>query len=387
MKIGIDFRMGGSMSSGIGRYVFELLKAILKIDSENRYFIFYNKHHVAREDLAALQEHENVELVETDIRHYSLAEQLVFPKILNKYDLDLVHFPNFNVPIRYKGKYVVTIHDMVHHRLGGAKKTHLLHFKAYQYVIQKAAERSLKILTPSESSLEDIAHYFPHVKNKIQVIHEGVTLAPQTQEHVDKLRETFLLRRPYFLFVGTLERKKNIVTLARGFDEFIEKYKLDMDLVFAGKPDSNAPDEKHKALDIGHKDRLVFTGFVSDADLAALYQGAYAFVSASLNEGFGLPGVEAMQFALPLLVSNSPVFNEIYDQAAIYFDGTSPTDIAEKMKLLAQDKQFYEQQRTNSLERSEFFSWDKAAQETLAVYKHSVDEKKIEQAEEAIPED
>lgn len=369
MKIGIDFRMGGSINSGIGRYVFELLKALLQLDTESRYFVFYNQNNVSRTDLDVLEKYGNVELIPTTIRHYSVAEQVRLPKILNQYNLDVVHFPNFNVPVRYKGNYVVTIHDMVHHRLGGHKTSHLVHFKAYQFIIKKAAERARAVITPSETAKKDIVNFFPHVGEKIKVVYEGVNLQLQSEERIAAVKKAFLIKRPYFLFVGTLERKKNIVTLSRGFDEFLTKYKLDMDLVFAGKVDPHAPDEKYQAMDIKHKDRLVFSGYVDDADLAALYQGAYAYASASMNEGFGLPGVEAMQFALPLLVSNSAVFNEVYDSAAIYFDATSPSDIAEKMRLLASDTQFYEQLRTKSLARSEFFSWKKAAEETLEIYR------------------
>src|SRR5262245_38947067 len=147
MRIGFDFRMGGSINSGIGRYVFEVLKHVLLADSQNQYYIFYNKFNVADEDLAELKKFDRVTLVSTSIRHYSLAEQLLLPRILNHYHLDLIHFPNFNYPVLYKGKFVVTIHDMVHHKISGHKKSHWLHFQAYKYIIQKVAERSAKIIT------------------------------------------------------------------------------------------------------------------------------------------------------------------------------------------------------------------------------------------------
>lgn len=368
MKIGIDFRMRGNDSAGIGRYIFELTTAILQQDTVNSYVIFYNVHNVLQSDLDTLSKHSNVQLVATNIRHYSMAEQVRLPKVLHAHNLDVMHFPNFNVPVRYTKPYVVTIHDMVHHRIGGHKKTHYLHFTAYKYIMQKAAERAVRIIAPSHAAAEDIAHFYPHVQKNISVVYEGTTLQPQPEEAVARVKNIFLLRRPYFLFVGTLERKKNIVTLARGFDIFREKYKLDVDLVFAGKVDRHAPDEKYKALHIKHKDNVVFTGFISDADLAALYQGAYAYANASLNEGFGLPGVEAMQWGLPLLVSNTKVFNEIYDSAAIYFDGTDPSDIAEKMHLLVNDTQFYEQQQQKSLKRGVLFSWDNTAKQTIEIY-------------------
>jgi glycosyltransferase involved in cell wall biosynthesis len=269
----------------------------------------------------------------------------------------------------YKKPFVVTIHDMVHHKIGGAKKSHFLHFLAYKKVIQNAAEKSQKIITVSEASKRDIAKFLQIPDDKIRVIYEGSSLDADVNENlVEKVKKSYLITRPYFLFVGVLERKKNLVNLTRGFDYFLQKYKANMDMVVVGKADSHYPEIRHKALDIKHNDRLVFTGAVDDWELRALYKGAYAFVSGSLHEGFGLPGVEALGFGLPLLVSNTPVFNEIYDNTAIYFNPLDPEDIGEKMNLLVRDGQFYQQLQQKSFERSQLFDWNKAAEETLQIY-------------------
>ncbi len=370
MNIGIDFRMGGVRHGGIGRYALELLKAELEQDKADKFFVFYNDN-VATEDLDTLNQHLNVELIKTSARHYSFAEQTSFLRILNNTPVDVVHFPNFNHPILYKKPFVVTIHDMVHEKLSGHKKSRWPQFKAYRMEMRHAVMGSRAIIVPSEYSSKEVLEYYPSVEGKIKIIHEGVTLAEQTPDFITKVKEQFLLFRPYFLFVGTLERKKNIVMLARGFDQLIEKFNLNVDLVFAGKTDLHYPEEKEKVLSVKHKDHIVFTGFVEDKVLAALYGGAHAYVNASLHEGFGLPGVEAMHFGLPLAVSNTPVFNEIYDDAAVYFDASDPEDIAEKLRLLAQDKQFYELRQDKSLARSRFFDWERAAKETLSVLRES----------------
>lgn len=124
MKIGIDARMLGVRHGGIGRYVFELIKHLIILDRGNLYFLFYNKENLEEvENLRTIfKDCKNVSFIEVNIRHYSFSEQIKFPYILNKYNLDLVHFPNFNFPIFYKKPFVVTIHDMVHHKIGGAKR-------------------------------------------------------------------------------------------------------------------------------------------------------------------------------------------------------------------------------------------------------------------------
>ncbi len=368
MNIGFDFRMGGTQHGGIGRYAFELLKALLAQNTTDAFFIFYNQTTLG-EDLAVLQEFPFVTLVPSTARHYSVAEQVSFLRLLNSYPLDVVHFPNFNHPILYKKPFVVTVHDMVHHRLSGHKKSRLAHFYAYKKEMEHALFASRAVIAPSEAARADIAHYYPTVQRKVHVVYEGTTLAEQPLHSVAAVKKNFLLTRPYFLFVGTLERKKNIAALAQGFDLLLEKYHLDVDLVFAGKVDPHYPDEKFKVLASKYADHIVFTGYVDDAVLAALYQGAHAFVSASANEGFGLPGVEAMHFGLPLAVANTAVFTEVYDDAAVYFDAANPEDIAEQLRLLAQDKQFYESKQEKAVGRARNFRWEYAAEQTLQILK------------------
>ncbi len=375
MKIGIDARMMGYKSGGIGRYVFELLKNLLLLDSKNEYKVFFRPKIADSADLDFLRKFSNVELVPAEARHYSLAEQTSFLRLLNKVNCDLVHFPNFNVPLFYKKPFVVTIHDMVHHKIGGAKKSRLLHFAAYKKVISAAAKNSRAIITVSETSKEDIVKYLEVLPRKVSVIYEGVSINTETdQAQVEETKNKFYLQKPYFLFVGVLERKKNIVSLTRAFDVFLKTYGFEMDLVLVGKADPHYPDIKYKAMDIKNRDRLVFTGSVSDADLAGLYRGAYCFVSASLHEGFGLPGVEAMAFGLPLLVSNTKVFNEIYDNAAVYFDPLNLPDIAEKMNLLVSDRQFYEALGIKSFSRAKNFVWQNTVEKTLKIYEDCLGE-------------
>ncbi len=368
MRIGIDIRMLGADFGGIGRYVFELVKHVLSADWENKYYLFYNNR-TSDKELVRLLNKSNVDFVTANYRHYSLKEQVLFLKLLNKYNLDLVHFPNFNLPIFYRKPFVVTIHDMVHHKLGGAKKSNYLSFLAYKEVMKSAVLHSEKIITVSENSKKDILQFYNVDSKKIKVIYSGATVdAKVTEKEIEKVKEKYLLKRPFLLFVGVLERKKNLIDLTKGFDEFINKYKLDIDLVIAGKVDRHYPNIKFNALKIKNANRLVFTDYVEEKDLAALYRGAFAYINASKYEGFGLPGAEAMKIGLPLVVSNTPVFNEIYDNAAIYFNPDDPSDIAEKIDLLINDNLFYNKLQENGLSRSQLFNWNKTAKETLSLY-------------------
>ena len=368
-KIGIDIRMMGTEHGGIGRYVKELVFSLLALPGPEEYVLFYNRELKNDPAFPDLKRHARTSLVECNIRHYSLREQWRFYRILEKTGLSLVHFPNFNVPLAYNRPFVVTIHDMVHHKISGAKKSRWLHFLAYKQVIGHAAKAARHVITVSEYSKKDIVRLLDVPAGKVSVIYEG---APNAQtvaaEQVAAVKAKYFLRRPYFLFVGVMERKKNLVNLARGFDVFSKRFGKDMDLVIAGKSDPHYPEIRHKILDVKNPERIVLTDYVPEGDLAALYAGAYAFVSASLHEGFGLPGVEAMQHGLPLAVSNTEVFNEIYDNAAIYFNPLDPEDIAEKLQLLARDTEFRNTIGAHGLERAKNFSWQRVAVQTQEVY-------------------
>src|SRR6185437_7435786 len=141
-------------------------------------------------------------------------------------------------------------------------------------VMETAAKNAREIITVSQYSKNDISHFLQVLADKISVIYEGKSLSAEVSEQeVDQIKKRYLLDKPYFLFVGVLERKKNLVNLTRGFDQFLQKYKVKMDLVVVGKIDSHYPEIKHKAMDIKHSENLVFTGYVDDQELKALYKG------------------------------------------------------------------------------------------------------------------
>ena len=217
MKIGFDFRMGGSINAGIGRYSLELLVAMLKQNSGNVFVVFYNEHNSNPKDINTLKSL-GATLVPANYRLFSFAEQLFFPKLLNSYNLDIVHFPNFNIPIRYKKPFVVTIHDMVHHKISGHKKSRLWKYYAYLYIIKKAAHNSLNIISVTEPDKKEIIDYLGVEPEKVIVTYEAPAVNDAKPVDVLKIKEKYLLSRPYFLFVVTLERKKNLPMLVKAFD-------------------------------------------------------------------------------------------------------------------------------------------------------------------------
>lgn len=203
---------------------------------------------------------------------------------------------------------------------------------------------------------------------KIDVIYEAATPIGTSESDTIAARQRFGITKPYILFVGVMERKKNLISLARGFDMLKEKYQQNIQLVIAGKKDAHYPEVADAVKAITYGKDVILTGVVTDREKYALLKGATAFVSASLFEGFGLPGLEAMSVGVPLIVANTEVFNEVYDNGAIYFDPIDPSDIAQKIYFILNDEKYRDQVANHAYVRAQAFSWSRAANQTLESY-------------------
>lgn len=372
MKIGLDMRMADP-EYGIGRYSLEMAKAILDADHDNRYVLFVRD--VMKFRKAGFEQYSNARLVKADFRHYSFAEQFAFPLTILRQQLDLMHFMNFNVPLAMRFlpiKFVVTIHDVVHIRLPGNKTRRAFHRLAMRMVLNSAARDSKRIITVSQFSKKEIVEVLKVPAYKIDVIYEAAVPQAANESEVIAARQHYGITKPYIIFIGVLERKKNLLALAQGFDVLKEKYQLNIQLVIVGKKDIHYPEITAAVKGVTYGKDIILTGMVSDKEKFALLKGARAFVSASLFEGFGLPGLEAMSMGLPLVVSNTEVFNEVYDNGAIYFDALDPQDIAQKIHFILNDEKYRSQVANNAYMRAQIYSWQKAAQQTQETYAKAV---------------
>ncbi len=305
-RIGIDCRFAG-LHSGLGRYTRELVLHLLKRQDDIQYILF-----VRSKDEKWLEEAKNAEVVLADIKHYSLKEQIVFPRILGKANLDLLLSPHFNVPLRCPVPFIVTIHDLILHRYPNhASKLKQI---AYKFLLQRVAVCADKIIAVSkftEQELEDV--YGKHIAEKTVVIREGVTpnFAPASEEEKERVREKYDLNRPFFLYVGNAKEHKNVPTLIEAFSGLDRK---DIDLVLA----SNGEEAMKLELP-SHVCRV--TG-ISEEELVALYSGALAFVTASVYEGFCLPIAEAQACGCKVIAPNKSAIPEVAGENAVLVEPT-----------------------------------------------------------------
>lgn len=368
MKIGIDCRLWNE--SGVGRYIRNLVKELSLIDTHNDYvlFILPKDEENVRQQVVSVR-NGKWKLVAVNIRWHTVAEQIKLPVMLLKEKLDLVHFTYFSVPLGYYKPFVVTIHDLIiyHYPTGKASTLpfplyRLKHF-GYKKIIQNAANRACKIITPLKATKEDLVRTFKISEDKVVVTSEGVDSGLKF-----KARKLKLKINDYFLYVGNAYPHKNLDRLLQAFS-VLAKENARVALVLVGKDDYFYKRIKEEVRKMALANNVFFYGEATDEELSALYQNAKALILPSLMEGFGLPAIEAMASKCLVLASDIPSLREVCGDAAIYFDPHDSEDIKQKMsEVCFNNAGNYSKNITSGLERTKMFSWRKMAEETLKVY-------------------
>jgi glycosyltransferase involved in cell wall biosynthesis len=226
-----------------------------------------------------------------------------------------------------------------------------------------AARRSADlVLCPSQATADDcLAHGFG--ADRIRVIPWGTTPVVVTPGDIERVRRIHHLERPYVLWVGTVEPRKNVGTL---IDAFAALGRHDIDLVLVG-PDGWNEDLGARVAAVG--DRVHRLGFVADADLTALYAGAAAFCFPSLREGFGLPVLEAMAAGAPVVASNDAAVAEVAGDAAVLVDPTDHDGWVEALRAVLDDAALASRLVTAGRDRAAHFTWESAAAATIDAYR------------------
>ncbi|MBP9718476.1 glycosyltransferase family 4 protein [Candidatus Gracilibacteria bacterium] len=368
MRIGIDARFYSSHFTGIGRYVFELIKNLAQIDKKNEYVIFLNEPQFSEFELP----NHRFKKVLADAHHYSISEQWGFWRKLEKEKLDLMHFTHFNAPLLYRKRSVVTIHDLTLSLFPGAKMTSFIHRVAYHLIINSIAKRAKSVIAVSQNTKKDIEKFLKTPKEKIHTIYEAAgeefrLITDHTARQ--KFLQKYELTRPYLLYTGVWRSHKNLPNLLRSFALLRNRYDLDIDLVMTGRPDPHYPEVIDTIQDNQLSPYVRMPGLVPEEDLIMFYNCAASFVMPSLYEGFGLPLLEAFACGAPVCSSNASCLPEVAGEGnAIFFDPHNPEDMAEKIADLLRSPEKQAELRARGLKRTHDFSWDKMAHETLKIY-------------------
>lgn len=370
MNITIDARLYGLENAGLGRYVMNLVKYLSFLDKSNNYTLILRKKYFEELKLP-----KSWTRVLADFRHYSFLEQARLPGIIADTKPDLVHFPHFNVPVSYRGKFVVTIHDMLMHRMKGKETTtlslpaFLIKRLGYRYVFRKAVRDSLNVLVPSNCVKKELVDFYKVSPSKISVTYEGVELGKVFSPVLDK----YGIREKYFIYAGNAYPHKNLERAIKAILSLNESRQEKVLFIIACSRSEFTARLESLIARLGAGKYVKFLGFIPDPDLLSLYKSSVGFLFPSFSEGFGLPGLEAISSGTLAVISSIPVFKEIYGQHALYFN---PYDFTSITRTLAEALDISPNVRKERVAEGQKFvgkySWEKMARETLSVYKEAV---------------
>ncbi len=287
---------------------------------------------------------------------------------------DLIHFPDYASPVFYKGKKIVTIHDMAMHTM--RNKYTLSQNLTKNILLRHTIRYADRLICISEFSKRELLKYYPQVEEKVNVIYSGVSIPKyNTNEKCEaEVLEKLGVPNDYILYVGTIAPHKNIEQLIKAYKK-LHKSGCNHKLIIVGK--RGWMDEKIMACASkeGIENEVVFTGFVTDDELEVLYRKAAIFVSVSLYEGFGFPPLEAMGRGCPTLVSHIDAFREICQNHALYCDPNDSENIAIQMERLLTDNGLRQKLIKGGLEHTKRFSWERTARQTYLLYKEVLEKR------------
>jgi glycosyltransferase involved in cell wall biosynthesis len=355
VKIGIDARNDGT---GVGRYTFSLIRELAQLDRENEYVLFLSRERFATYAAPG----PNFRTVEAALRWFTLREQLELPRAVRRERLDLMHYPHVTVPLLSSTPFVVTIHDLNYLDASAISRRATLR-AGYRVELAKV-RRARRLIAVSEHTRDTVVRELRVDPARVAVTYEAAD--PPAVEPDPATLERYGVDAPYFLYVGSAYPYKNLARLIDSFARMGAEYRL----VLAGDQEDFGAALREQAAGLGG--RIVFPGPVSEEELAALFAGALAYAFVSVSEGFGLPGLEAMQAGVPVVAARAASLPEIYGDAAHYCDPLDVESIATALAEVATDGDLRRGLVARGRQRVAEFSWARTAEQTLAVYREAL---------------
>ena len=364
MKVGLNllYLLPGVVG-GTETYAKSLIKAFAKQNRDNEYTIFVNRESANLDITPA----ENFQRIVCPINAENRAsryawEQMALPVQLARRKFDVVHSLGYVIPLAARGRHVVTVHDVNY--LGHKGWRTGIGRNAFRFFAERTVKKADRVIAVSEFSKSEIMRYMGVPAGKVSVVHSaGRAARPLNGTDSGDLIRSF--NRPYVMAFSALSAHKNIGRLISAFGKIASS--VPHDLVLVGHmPVKSAHRAELEAA--GGDERIHFTGYVSDADVAALMQNASLFAFPSLYEGFGLPLLDAQNAGVPVVCSSAGALPEVGGDGVVLFDPLSVDDMARVLQRALLDTELRDRLVTRGYENAKKFSWDSTARETLGIY-------------------
>ncbi|MDO3642696.1 glycosyltransferase family 1 protein [Mucilaginibacter sp. L3T2-6] len=367
LTIAVDIRDLRLAKTGTRTYLEELCREFKKMESAELRFHFLDTS-------LPVYNGQNKLLRYVEHARYQFWKQLILPIKAFFRRCDIVFCTDNCVPVMHLGYQTIPVfHDAFCFESPEAYGK--LWLWLYMKTAVPAASRSRFVITPTEWSKKQIHHYTQIPNDKLEVIYEGPKyLNADEAANGDTMLDKFSLKpQGYILHVGSMFKRKNIPALIEAF-AIAKQTSPTLKLVLAGPKPANEFDSDYRLIRDAIKknnlsDEVVLTGYLSDSELAVIYQNALLYVFPSTNEGFGIPVLEAFKNNLPVLVANNTCLPEVGGDAVLQFDPFNVSDIADKINLVANDPELRSRMIDKGRQRLKLFSWQNTATQLINVFK------------------
>jgi glycosyltransferase involved in cell wall biosynthesis len=353
---------GRNRRSSTGRYTDRLVEHLQDVDDYNNYTV------LVQPDDNWQMHSPNFRTLPSPFPQFSFnpLSELRFSLQLYRLRPDLVHFTMTQQPLLYFGHIITTTHDltMFHFVRRGStpRPVFWAKMRLYHFLMWWSHKKSARIIVPTHTVAKELAQFQPFTKKKLAVTYEAVGAPIDGPAHQPKV-----VNGEFIMHLGNAFPHKNLERLVHTFN-ILYKTRPELKLVLVGKADKHTDDLKRAIAHLPCAGSVIVTGFLPDSEAKWLYKHCRAYVLPSLMEGWGLTALEAMSNGAPVLASNTSVMPEVYGEAAHYFNGLDPQDMATKIAEVLDNTKLREQLIKNGAAQIKKYSWARMAEETLTVY-------------------
>jgi len=346
---------------GYGHYAWEIVKQLIITHPEHEFVLLFDKPYSQNFLIAP---HVKAILVKPAARHvaaffywYNIAAARVVKKISASVWLQPYGFCSLSSKV----PQLIVVHDLAYKHF--PKDNTSANQWYYQFFTERFLRKAKRVITVSEFSKQDIITQFPRLNKHIQVIPGAARkgFVPLQWEEKEAIKKQYTNDQEFFLFIGGISPRKNLLNLLKAFSFFKKWHQSSMKLVVAGRLAWKYEGFMEKLKTYKYRNDVILTGYLPDKDLQQLVASSYALVYMSNWEGFGLPIVEAMQAGVPVITAHVSSMPEVGGSAACYANPADPEDIAAQMQLLYKSETVRSMRIQAGLVQSARYSWEKAA--------------------------
>lgn len=376
MKIAVNTRLLlRNRLEGIGWFSYEILRRITRNHPEHEFLFIFDRPFDPEFIFG-----DNVEgiVIGPQARHpilFFIWFEISIPRLLKKHKVDLFFSPEHYIPLRLNVPSIQTIHDLSFEHY--PKDLPFAAQKYNQIMIPMAAKKARQIFSVSEYSKNDIANLYDISSHKIEVIYNAAKedFGPSTAEQIQETRNKYSNGKPYYLYVGALNPRKNLVNLFKAFDLVCDKKGNEHKLIVVGNKMYWTKEIEQTYNNMVFKEDVIFLGHLDTANLNQIYGAALALTYVSYFEGFGIPIVEAFRSHCPVITSNVSSMPEVAGDAALLVNPFEADDIARAMVQIADSDKLRHRLIEKGKQQLKRFNWDSSAQK---LWKHLLQTNKLE---------